>query len=168
MHVLDVVILRQDDDSMKTQDDVRRKSYNAPTLEDKFDKSQMPKPMQVREVFAWIICLPYFMVGVTHHTSSALSNWLAGKVRHGQIANCDHGFCCCRWPEATVSQRSTVCVLVCICALAFYCGICCVCPFVRSRTSGALGRQSGRTWLTKIRRSGTRRGHKRRSKGHRI
>lgn len=37
-----------DDDSMKAQDDVRRKSYNEPTLEDKFDKSQMPKPMQVK------------------------------------------------------------------------------------------------------------------------
>lgn len=47
MHVLYIVILRQDDDSMKAQDDVRRKSYNEPTLEDKFDKSQMPKPMQV-------------------------------------------------------------------------------------------------------------------------
>lgn len=45
--VLYIVILRQDDDSMKAQDDVRRKSYNEPTLEDKFDKSQMPKPMQV-------------------------------------------------------------------------------------------------------------------------
>lgn len=38
--------------------------------------------------------------------------------------------------------------------------------FVRSRTSGALGRQSGRTWPTKTRRSGTQRGHKRRSKFH--
>lgn len=34
---------------MKVQDDVRRRSYNEPTLEDKFDKSQMPKPMQVTE-----------------------------------------------------------------------------------------------------------------------
>lgn len=38
----------QDDDSLKVEDDVRRRSYNAPTLEDKFDKTQMPKPMQVR------------------------------------------------------------------------------------------------------------------------
>lgn len=49
--VLDIVILWQDEDSMKAQDDVRRKSYNEPTLEDKFDKSQMPKPMQVRELW---------------------------------------------------------------------------------------------------------------------
>lgn len=27
---------------------MRRRSYNEPTLEDKFDKTQMPKPMQVR------------------------------------------------------------------------------------------------------------------------
>lgn len=40
----------QDDDSVKKEDDVRRRSYNEPTLEDKFDKTQMPKPMQVRLV----------------------------------------------------------------------------------------------------------------------
>ena len=45
--VLDIVILLQDDDSLKMENDVRRKTYNEPTLEDKFDKSQMPKPMQV-------------------------------------------------------------------------------------------------------------------------
>eukprot|EP00903_Cladosiphon_okamuranus_P017448 g16072.t1 len=37
-----------DDESIKNEDDVRRRSYNAPTLEDKFDKTQMPKPMQVK------------------------------------------------------------------------------------------------------------------------
>ncbi|CAN0227330.1 unnamed protein product, partial [Ectocarpus sp. 6 AP-2014] len=37
-----------DDDSLKVEDDVRRRSYNDPTLEDKFDKTQMPKPMQVK------------------------------------------------------------------------------------------------------------------------
>ena len=37
----------QDDESVKKEDDVRRRSYNEPTLEDKFDKTQMPKPMQV-------------------------------------------------------------------------------------------------------------------------
>ena len=64
MHVLDIVLLRQDDDSVKAPDDVRRKSYNAPTLEDKFDKSQMPKPMQVQGAFAWLICLRSFMIAV--------------------------------------------------------------------------------------------------------
>lgn len=40
-------VLCQDDESVKVEDDVRRRSYNEPTLEDKFDKTQMPKPMQV-------------------------------------------------------------------------------------------------------------------------
>ncbi|CAM9227041.1 unnamed protein product [Ascophyllum nodosum] len=37
-----------DEDSVETPDDVRKRSYHEPTLEDKFDKSQMPRVMQVK------------------------------------------------------------------------------------------------------------------------
>ncbi|CAM9268751.1 unnamed protein product [Choristocarpus tenellus] len=35
-----------DEESVKMKDDVRRRSYHEPTLEDKFDKTQMPRVMQ--------------------------------------------------------------------------------------------------------------------------
>lgn len=37
-----------DEESVETTDDVRRRSYHEPTLEDKFDKTQMPRVMQVK------------------------------------------------------------------------------------------------------------------------
>ena len=43
----------QDDDSVKTDDpakeDARKKTYDGATLEDKFDKSALPKVMQVKK-----------------------------------------------------------------------------------------------------------------------
>lgn len=37
-----------DDDSVVDKNDVRRKEYNAPTLEDHFDKKKLPKILQVK------------------------------------------------------------------------------------------------------------------------
>ena len=59
----------QDDESVKKEDDVRRRSYNEPTLEDKFDKSQMPKPMQVRPVHTGI----FYPLMLSVHSCSVLS-----------------------------------------------------------------------------------------------
>lgn len=42
------IVVDQDEDSVAVKDDVRLRSYHEPTLEDKFDKSQMPRVMQVR------------------------------------------------------------------------------------------------------------------------
>lgn len=48
----DVETFFQDEQSVEATDDVRRRNYHQPTLEDKFDKSQMPRVMQVRQCSA--------------------------------------------------------------------------------------------------------------------
>ncbi|CAM9167058.1 unnamed protein product [Scytosiphon promiscuus] len=78
-----------DDESIKVDDDVRRRSYNAPTLEDKFDKTQMPKPMQARPLFWTNIVKNFGRSGQTkwtHLANEDTTQWDSAWAQEHHVA----------------------------------------------------------------------------------